>query len=192
MAMLSAEFHRDFIPFKISTSEIGVSDYSASRTLSVAAIDAMLREPTLPEFSWHATKDAMVHFTIERENDHSFIVHVKTWVSLSSLCVRCLNPVEYELSLDFSERMLEKEHLGIDAEDLSFDSEESGDEEDLVGYFANQCIDVGVILRDQVFFCVPDYPHCPQENESSARCGEVSHLDKDNENPFVKFFNKTK
>jgi uncharacterized metal-binding protein YceD (DUF177 family) len=200
----SSEFHKDFLAFKISAREIGVHGLSFVRDLSKEALSALIFEPKNEEFSWRAQGPTILHSRLERENDHSFAVHLSAEVQLYCVCVRCLSPVNHSLSVCFFIRMLEREHLrgrNTNYENWQFESESVAinlDEEDLsVGYFSEQCIDLGVILREQIFMLVPDYPQCGSTNGSlEASCDKallvLPNDDGHRESPFVKLFNKIK
>jgi uncharacterized metal-binding protein YceD (DUF177 family) len=193
----SVEFHSDFLAFRISTNEVGVEGLKFSRHLSEEALSALLFEPKIPSFSWRALSDIQVEAFLERENDHSFKVLLKADFLLTSSCARCLEPLSERFFLDFSIRMIEAEHLGInieDTDDYQFDSyeiDESG--EDLpVGYFSARCIDLGVILREQIFFEAPDYPHCQSKDDGLSCNAKIKYEsdDKSASHPFSKLLNK--
>lgn len=195
----SVEFHKDFLPLRISTNEIGVFGQKFTHTLSNKALSALLFEPKNEMFSWRATAPISFDFYLERENDTSFIVRIHGDFSLSSTCVRCLDSVEHGFHLEISTRMIEKEQFEIDRfeeDDWHFDSNEqelSADDAS-VGYFTNQCIDLGLILRDQIFFEAPDYPHCERVNGSlscNAKLESTKDADLNRDNPFVKLLKKT-
>lgn len=194
----SLEFHKDFKAWRVSTHEIGVSGFNFSQNISQEALTALLFEPNNQDFSWRAEEEALVNFKLERENDHSFIVFIKTNLLLSNPCVRCLDPVSLPLNLDFSVRMLEKEHFGSDEDNFSCLTEDDflDNNEALVGYFSHKCIDLGIILRDQIFLEVPDYPQCGMGKDAVATCNKSLPLTKNQdgqqENPFVKLFRKSK
>ncbi len=200
----SAQFHKDFVPLKIATHEICVSGLAFRHSVRAEAITALLFEPNNAEFSWKALNAADLTFELERENDHSFLVHVRGDFSLATPCVRCLSEIAFELHLDFTIRMLEMKHLGMDEHTLmGFNSEPialdlSEDEEGLVGYFSGTSIDLGLIVRDQIFLDVPDYPHCELSKDALKRggCKVLSPASKEDEprsdNPFVKKFGQTK
>lgn len=168
---------------------MGVDGLKLTQSISQEAIDALLFEPNDPEFSFKSRELAEIFCLIERENDHSFLVHMKACLKLFSLCGRCLEPLDIPCELDFSIRMLESEHLGEDTE-CSFDSADLLGEEQTVGYFSDRCIDLGLILRDQIYLQMPDYPQCASDvtdcNKSLARANESSQQT----NPFVKLFKK--
>lgn len=200
----SAEFHRDFLAFRISTHEIGVNGLKFARNVSPQALSALIFEPQNEAFSWHAQGETVVHYSLERENDHSFRINVSGELTLSCACVRCLDPVVHRFSVALTMRMLEKEHLSSHDDEVSewqFDSAEidmSLDGDAPVGYFSDKCIDLGVILREQIFLQVPDYPQCGSLNGSStASCGKSLPLlregeDANRDNPFVKLLSKTR
>ena len=203
MPMLSsADFHKDFLSLQISTHEIGVDGLRFARTLSKEAICALLFEKNTELFSWKSSSSVDVHFDIERENDHTFKVSVKSDFTLQSSCVRCLDAVAHKFSLDFYIRMLGKKHLAketAESVEWQFDSNEvdmSSDEDLSVGYFIDQKIDLGIILREQIFYEAPDYPHCPNQGDSvgcksiaskTQNAGEIMQ-----DSPFLRLLNKDK
>lgn len=193
----SAEFHSDFLAFRISTQEVGVDGLKFARSVSKEALSALLFEPKIPSFSWQALNDIVVEALLERENDHSFKVWLRADFLLTSSCARCLDRISERFFLDFSIRMMAAEHLGINpehADDYQFDSyeiDESG--EDLpVGYFSARCIDLGVILREQIFFEAPDYPHCKSKDDGLSCNTKINSGsdDKSASHPFSKLLDK--
>lgn len=208
LMLTSTDFHKDFSALKIAPHGIGVAGMRFSHELRDEAITALLLESSNPAFSWKAALNARLSFELERENDYSFLVTIRGDIMLWCTCVRCLDPVHFAISLDFTIRMLEMEHLGVDAEmalgwksesseiDLSNESEE--DDEPLVGYYSRKAIDLGLIVRDQIFLRVPDYPHCDMGKDAlqASRCkalsAEILESEKLRDNPFVKKFGTTK
>lgn len=198
----SVLFHKSFAPLRFITHEIGEIGVSIDQSLPAEAISALIHEPQKSDFYWQAIGPSALKGTIERENGHCFKVALCGHFDLKTTCVRCLNPLTMPITIDFSIRMIEKEHLGFMGEpdtigeDGALEIDMSKDEEDVVGYFAGTCIDVGLILRDQIFLEVPDYPQC-----ASTRCslpkGNIlgaDGLDRHDgygNNPFVKLFKKT-
>lgn len=194
----SSEFHSDFATWTVSTHEIGINGLKLSRFISPQALSAALKEERNELFSWRLLKPSEVKFNISRENDKAFKVHVASYLILSCSCVRCLEPVSFELALDFEITMIEGSELGPDLSqgDYSFDSDcvESGTDDDTaVGYFFGRSIDLGLILREQVFLEVPDYPDCQSPKAmGKATCKRAEALlsteMSTRENPFVKFW----
>lgn len=200
----SAEFHKDFLALRVATHEIGVNGFDFTHEISADALSALIFEPNNATFSWKACKITTAHFHLERENDHAFKAKVRLTANLTCTCVRCLNEVSYICSLDFEIRLLEMEHLGIDESTAlgwsadTFEVDLSAEDEALVGYFSEKSIDLGLILRDQIFLQVPDYPHCGISNDALHASGcktlpiESVEDEKRHNNPFVKLFGKTK
>ena len=193
----SADFHKDFSSLHIATHEIGVGGMKLVQTLSPNTLSALLFEPNNQMFSWQAMIPVAISFDLERENAHSFKVAIAGVFTLNSVCVGCLEPLEHQFSLDFSIRMLEKEHFvthATESTEWKFDSDEldmSIDESLSVGYFANHCIDLGVLLRDQIFYEAPDYPHCLSCNHRSTKA-DLEDDERKQNNPFLKLLNKTR
>lgn len=200
----SAEFHKDFLALRVATHEIGVAGLKFTRELAKDALSALLFEPKNQDFSWKALENARVDFRLERENDHSFLIHMHTNLVLGSTCGRCLADIAIDFPLDFTIRMLEMESLGMDeatADGWNAEAIElvpSAEDEGLVGYFSGKTIDLGLILRDQIFLDTPDYPHCDMSKDALQRsgCKVLSPVreesDQRSDNPFVKKFGKTK
>jgi hypothetical protein len=185
----SLEFHKDFMPLRVSTSEIGVDGLKLKLNLSKESLDALLFEPNDPDFCFKSHEKALLYCELERENDHTFKIFIGSDLALHTLCGMCLKPLDIACKLNFSIRMLEKEHLGEECE-YSFDSADLLGEEQSVGYFSGKCIDLGVILRDHIFLQMPDYPQCLREDGASS-CNESLSLAKvGNNNPFVKLLKK--
>ncbi len=204
----STDFHKDFAELMIATSEIGVTGLRFDLDLKAEAISALLNEPNLPMFSWRAAENAALKFKLERENDHSFLVEVTGKIPLTCACVRCLGEVHHTVTLDFMVRMLEMEHLGMDEDaalgwrneviEMDLTSEDDEDDDSRVGYFRARTLDLGIIMRDQLFLMTPDYPHCDMDDDAlvASRCKVLSSTgnesDQFKDNPFVKKFGKTK
>lgn len=195
----SLEFHKEFHTFSIPIHEIGVNGLRLRQPISKEALSSLLFEPKNELFSWRALDGASVRFEIERENEHIFIVQLSALCPVGSPCVRCLDLVCQDLAIECRVRMLECEHLGIDpgiGVDLSLDDESQQDIlkcDSSVGYFSKKRIDLGIILRDQIFLMVPDYPQCSKKQ--GASCNNALDLVREEEspdNPFVQFFKKAK
>lgn len=189
----SLEFHKDFSPLRVSTNEIGVDGLKLKQTLSVAAMDALLFEPSDPDFCFKSRAPLTLSCLLERENEHSFKVSLQGDLTLYTLCGSCLDPMDIPCPIDFHIRMMEEEHI-FGPEDLSFDSADVKGDDPLVGYFRDRCIDLGIILREQIFLQMPDYPQCAGVDGSFRACNK-SLLASDenslrNDNPFVKLFKK--
>lgn len=189
----SIEFHKEFSPLIVSTNEVGVDGLKLKHIISQQALDALLFEPSDAEFCWKSNSQAEIYCELERENDHSFKVSFQGELNLYTLCGRCLNQLNVPCKLDFGIRMIEKKHLFENEAECSFDTADLVSNEPLVGYFSDRCIDLGVILRDQIFLQMPDYPQCVSDgsflscNKSLAQANENNQH---NDNPFVKLFKK--
>lgn len=193
----SAQFHSDFKALIVSTSEIGVLGLQLERELKAQALTSLLAESDAI-FSWQALEPATVRFEIEQESTHAFLVHVKARLTLQCACVRCLTPIAHAIVLNFSIRMLEDEDKKKEEEtlnELALDSDSVLEEGEFsVGYFSGRSIDLGLILREQIFLEVPDYPRCGGELAISKKSCELSLAEREikevRENPFVKLFKK--
>jgi uncharacterized metal-binding protein YceD (DUF177 family) len=198
----STEFHKAFASLRIHINEIGITGLRFVHELQKDAICALLYEPKNPGFSWRGIENTKLSFSLERENDHSFLVKVVGEIALACSCVRCLSELRFCFPMDFSTRMLEMEHLGIDENAalgwLDATEIDLSEQEDHVGYFCERTLDLGLIVRDQIFLLTPDYPHCDMSKDAlqASRCKVLSpflnEADQLRDNPFAKKFGKTK
>lgn len=194
----SSQFHNDFATWAVSTHEIGINGLKLSRNLSIEAFNNLLKEQHDDLFSWELVQPTHADFFITRENDKAFKVQMNCDLIVRCPCVRCLEPVNYKLAIDFVITMMEGTELGPDEipGDYSFDSdsvETNDDTETAVGYFFGRTIDLGLILREQIFLEAPDYPECQSPKAmAQATCKPAAALlSKEvstRENPFVKFW----
>jgi uncharacterized metal-binding protein YceD (DUF177 family) len=184
----SSQFHSDFATWIISTHEIGITGLNLTRSLSTDALSALIKEPHDDLFSWELLEATQAKFIISQENAQVFKVHIKSPLVLKCSCVRCLEPVNYNLDINFVITMMQGSELSADEipGDYSFDSDCEDSQEHAVGYFFGNTIDLGLILREQIFLEVPDYPEC------QATCKQADALlstqMSTRENPFVKFW----
>lgn len=193
----STQFHSDFKALIVSTLEVGVQGLQLERELKANALTSLLAESDAT-FSWQALEPAMVRFELEQEGAHAFLVHLKARLTLECACVRCLSPVAHAIVLNFSIRMLEDEDKKKEEDalnELTLDSDSVLEEgEYSVGYFSGRSIDLGLILREQIFLEVPDYPKCGGEMAISKESCELPLLEHEmkevRENPFVRLFKK--
>ena len=196
--LASSQFHNDFATWTVSVYEIGVNGLNLKRSLSTAALSALLKEQHNEIFSWQLLEPSEVEISISRDNDKAFKVHMCCSLILSCSCVRCLEPTSFKLALDFIITMMEGSELGPDEipGDYSFDSdcvETTDDSDNAVGYFFGRTIDLGLILREQIFLEVPDYPECQSpaamiKATCKAPLALLSTPVSTRENPFVKFW----
>jgi uncharacterized metal-binding protein YceD (DUF177 family) len=192
----SSEIHIDLQALIVSTLEVGVRGLSFERSLKPEALNALLLEPG-NDFGWSTSANSLVSCSLEQENAHAYRVHIKSSLTLNCACVRCLEIVPHALELDFVIRMLEKEAHKEEEfpEELCFDGDSAlnGDEA-LVGYFSARSIDLGQILREQIFLEVPDYPKCGGDRALIKKaCSTLIDQNGEShrrENPFIKLFNK--
>lgn len=194
----SAEFHSDFKALIISTLEVGVTGLTLEKEIRAQALTSLLAEAD-STFSWKALEPTLVSFFVEQENAHSYKVHAKAELILHCACVRCLTLVAHRIPLDFSIRMLEdSDHKLQDEEihEMSLDSDSLLDENDFpVGYFSQRSIDLGLILREQIFLEVPDYPKCGGDRAKDKKaCAPLLSAEQDSvrENPFAKLLKRPK
>jgi len=193
----SSQFHSDFKALVISTLEVGVLGLKLKREIKAEALTRLLAEADIT-FSWRALNNAVVSIEIEQESAHAYLAHINTELMLESACVRCLNAIAHRIPISFSIRMLEDEEkhkLDQKPDEMTIESDSLMDEEDvLVGYFSGKSIDLGLILREQIFLEVPDYPRCGGDMAINKKSCEL--LLKEHEatevpaNPFVKLLKK--
>jgi uncharacterized metal-binding protein YceD (DUF177 family) len=194
----SSQFHSDFATWAVSTHEVGVNGLKLSRLISIESFNAAFKEAGNELFSWQLVEASTIDFILTQENDKAFKVHACADLRVRCACVRCLEPVDFKLALDFGITMMEGSELGPDQTpgDYAFDSDcvESLTEDDnAVGYFLGRTIDLGLILREQIFLEVPDYPECQSPKAmGEATCKLATALlstqMSTRENPFVKFW----
>lgn len=194
----SVSFHKDFAGFRFATHEIGVVGASFKRDITPEALSALIHEPQRGEFFWRGHQNTQVSCSIERENDHCFKIAMGAVVVLLNTCGRCLNPLTQSFTLDFSIRMLNKQHLGLvdpEGEGANIEIDMSKEDDEVVGYFSGTCIDLGIILRDQIFLEVPDYPQCGGAHcslpLSSGGYYALDHNAEHGNNPFAKLLKRT-
>lgn len=193
----SSKFHTDFKSLIVSTQEIGIMGLKLEQEIKPLALTNLLAEED-QTFSWIAKDPTLVTFSIERENAHAFIVHVEASLLLHCACVRCLKIVPFRFPLTFSIRMIEDEEKHLrehEPGELTLDSDSLIDENDyLVGYFSKKAIDLGLILREQIFLEVPDYPKCGGKWAIEKNACEIRLIESEEEsvreNPFIKLFKK--
>jgi len=191
-AMLSsADLHKDFARLIVSTREVGVMGFHLNADVKAASLSALLLEPTNQQFSWTSRDVSQVSFAIEKETEASYKVRVQGELKLWSNCVKCLNDLEHVLELDFTIRMLKSAQLleeDCQPSSMVFASDSQLEEDCLVGYFSLESIDLGLILREQIFLSVPDYPQCLTACEQASVM--LLSAESGQENPFVKLFSK--
>ncbi len=195
----SANFHKDFKSFNISTHEVGVLGLLFEREISSEALSALINEPGKGIFSWTAKAPVSVRFALEQESGQAFRLQLKGSLALFSACSKCLSDLEHQIDLDLTMRLLEQEVVDDVSSglDLAFDSDSAQDEnESVVGYFTKMSIDLALILREQIFLTVPDYPQCGGVLAVvKEACGPGSFLTSPDdgrarENPFIKLLRK--
>lgn len=182
----SNDFHPEFNKFRIPIHE--VSDRGLDITLSVSplALNELIKEPNQP-FSWHANEAFSICFRLDRESEEFFKIKISVNTKLYYPCNNCLNNTPYLISIDYLLFMMPEEPEKFDIE---------GDDEITVSYFSNNIIDLGLILREQIFIEVPNYPKCgcplsltdtPCQNDLTRAFNNAVSI---RENPFVRHFAK--
>lgn len=194
----SADFHSDFKSWTVSTHEVGVIGLLFERYVPDETLTALLKEKDRGIFSWKAKGPSLVRFSLNQEGTQAFTLTLAGTLHLCSACTKCLNEIEHEIELKLHMRLLEQEvvHNEDKDDELVFDSDSLDDENDsVVGYFSKKSIDLGLILREQIFFSVPDYPYCggpfAVEKEDCRVLLLTSSDDKPRESPFMKLLKKT-
>lgn len=199
--MLSTDFHKNLSAFVILTSEVGLKGFRLEKEIGIEPLNCMLKESS-ERPSWHAKKPICPSFLIEKESEQSYLVLAKVNLELFYPCVRCLEEVQHDFNFDFKIRMLPGKKLSLDEltefSDEKFFSTDDLNSEDsalAVGYFSDQKIDLALILREQIFLELPDYPSCKSDKMINSNPCRMDFIDiSDSEfklqNPFVKFFNK--
>lgn len=191
----SASFHSDFKSWHVSTHEVGVIGVSLEQSLSLEALSALIYEKDRGLFGWAAKNPHSVHFKITQEGTDAFKLELKGVLRLFSSCTKCLEEIEHEIDVSVSMRLLEQTLPDQERQELLFDSDALEDvDEAVVGYFYQKSIDLGLILREQIFLSVPDYPHCgiapAVKKEACERSFLVPTDDKPQKNPFMTLLNK--
>jgi uncharacterized metal-binding protein YceD (DUF177 family) len=186
----SSKFHSDFASWLLATNEVGINGLILSHRVSAEALSALIKEPNDDLFSWISQTPSDIKFIITRENDHAFKINLSGKLTLYSPCTRCLEPVSHEIDLDFTIIMIENAELlaaAVNPRESMFDSESASDgESQTVGYFSGRHLDLGLILREQIFLEVPDYPHCQATCKQDTALLDSTMSTR--ENPFVKFW----
>lgn len=196
--LCSREFHKDFASFTVSPEEIGLLGLSLQLALSAEALSSLILEEKKDIFAWRAEAKSLVSFSLRQEMTSSFVLNLAGNFRLSSSCCKCLDPVEYEFSINHKMRLLPKVDQSLKDEFLAFGSNALSEElDDSLSYFEPKCIDLGIILREQIFLTVPDYPCCGDEHavvkEKCAPPTVMSAAEKSaKSNPFVKWLENKK
>lgn len=191
----SLDFHRDFEPLRIKTSEIGLKGHEVSLTLSETAFNSLIAE-TKSDFSFEALSPVALFARLEPTLDAGYTLTVRAKALVKTACVRCLEPLTYPIDLGCSLRMLPeiKEHENDSGLESFIEIGEIESPNDYsVGYYQNNVIDIGLIIREQFFYLCPDYPRCNDaQAEPKRTCAMEAVFEKQaipkEENPFVRFF----
>jgi uncharacterized metal-binding protein YceD (DUF177 family) len=194
----STDFHGEFSALRVATSEIGPLGLTLDKKISAEAFNALVLEPN-NDFCW-STEEGFAFFgRVEKESEDSFKVSVKATIKANVACVRCFKPLSYLIDLSFSVRMIHEDEASEDTDFLEQSSfsqigQLDSDQEIAVTHFVGNKIDLGIIVREQFFFSVPDYPRCNDAQAEPKRTCAADVLLKSSEaqreNPFVKFFKK--
>ena len=115
--MLSTDFHKEFSSCIISTSEINAIGINLDFNFSQESINNLLKENK--EFYWTSNNITSAHFFLKEESSDSYLLEIKAKISLFYPCVRCLNKIEHLLNIDCQMRLLEKEKIVDDSEELN-------------------------------------------------------------------------
>lgn len=190
------DFHSDFEPLRVKTSEIGLKGHEVSLTLSPIAFNSLIAEKD-NDFSFEQLEPVGIFARLEPTLDAGYTLRIRAQAKVQTACVRCLEHLIYPINLDCFLRMLpeNQDHTGNSGLESFV---EIGEIEDLnefsVGYYQGNVIDVGLIMREQFFHLCPDYPRCNDaQAEPKRTCAMEAVFDKltmpkEEENPFVRFF----
>ena len=200
--MLSREFHKDLSSFTLLTSEINAIGLSFSKEIKAESLNCLLKEEN-SDFCWHTNSSSLPVFFIKEESEQSYVLEIKARFNLLCSCVRCLKNIEHELNLDFKIRLLDKEKILDESDDLSCEIffadtnlASSYENEMPVSYFSKDRIDLALILREQIFLELPDYPACGNRfalNKSKCQLDFINISDNETlnfNNPFFKLLEK--
>lgn len=117
---------------------------------------------------------ADVDCRVERGEDLSVHVRGRLRASLELECGRCLEP--YVLSLDQEFELYYLPHRPDDG-DESEDDVELSDRDMVVAYYKGERLDLGEVLREQLFLAIPLRPLCREGCRGlCARCGTNRNL----------------
>ncbi|MCA9508710.1 MAG: DUF177 domain-containing protein [Myxococcales bacterium] len=200
VVMLSSiDFHSDFKTWIVPTHEIGTIGLSFEKMISAQTLCALLHEKNRNDFTWKAKNDHRVRCKLIHEGTSAFMLDMTGRLELFSSCARCLNEIQHSIEINLHMRLLEQKMVDAQESNLEliFDSDSLQDDENeiVTGYFLRKSIDLGLILREQIFFSVPDYPYCggPLAVKKEG-CGLSIVTSPDHEppkNPFIKLLKKT-
>lgn len=199
--MLSREFHKDLSSFTLLTSEINAIGLAFSKEIKAESLNCLLKENS--NFCWYTNKSSLPVFFIKEESEQSYVLEIKAKFNLFCSCVRCLKEIEHELDLDFKIRLLDKEKILDESDNLNSEIffadtnfANSYENEIPVSYFSKDLIDLALILREQIFLELPDYPACGNGfalNKSKCQLDFINISDNKRlnfNNPFFKLLEK--
>lgn len=200
--MLSTDFHKEFASYIVSTSEINAVGLSLKHDFSQDSINSLIKEDK--DFHWFSKQKTLATFFLQEESLESYLLEIKAKVNLFYPCMRCLKDIEHVLDIECKMRLLEKEKIVDETSDELSDEIFFSDislaqnyKNDLIiSYFSKQRIDLGLILREQIFLELPDHPICGNFLAvNKNKCHLDFFIDSAKElenfnNPFFKLLNK--
>lgn len=165
------EPHGVRVDLRVPLDEIREDGTRVRERLPEGWVTDLLADPA--EEPWTAADDAFVDVTLYREPQ---TVHMKGVAdfTLAHTCVRCLEPVPFDLHLDLDLRLVPAQDLAAPlGEDVVLDYgledvlKEEAEAIDLgagdVVAFDGRTVDLGAIVREQVFLELPMHPSCESE-----------------------------
>jgi uncharacterized metal-binding protein YceD (DUF177 family) len=155
------------VDLRISVDDLESGPERLQETLPAAFVDELLNDGR--ELRFRAREPAQVDMMFEHEG--VFVrAKGKVVVPVEHVCVRCLETVQFPLSLSLSFRLAQREQEAPDEDQEAF---EDGalievDDVDIVSYQAGT-IDFGEVLREQVFLELPPHPSCDSPGAVAAK-----------------------
>lgn len=158
------------VELRIPVDEIREEGTRVKERLPAAWVTDTLADPA--EEPWTAGGDAEIDLTLTR--DETVRVKGLAHFDLLHTCVRCLEPIPFELDLDLDLRLVRSEDLGgVVPDDVALDyglsdalsepAETLNLEEGEVAAFDGRTVDLGAVLREQIFLELPMHPSCESE-----------------------------
>lgn len=162
--------------FRIRADNIPPQGLEIHEVLDIRLVNKLLEEPKSP-LSWTSTSETTFDCQLEHEAD---MLHLKGGGVFKVMhpCVRCVEDVEFELTVTFNARLFPREQdpdfgreLDAEAFDDAVASALADDEETVASYYDDGIIDLSDLLREQLFLEFPLYPCCDsQEAKNPKEC----------------------
>ena len=152
----------------IKLSDVPDVGVDVKERLPQAWVNTLLTSDT--DGAWNAVGDASLDVHLDPDPE-TYRLRGTGHFAIAHDCVRCLQPVPFHLDVDFGLRLIqgdperppEEEDEGLSG----FDDEGFEDDEDFVTYQGDK-IDLGEIIREQIFLTVPMHPSCDSEGADPA------------------------